>query len=75
MFIVLEVQTYDDGSIGIVPPTAYENSDEAQAKYHTILAAAAISQLPMHTAFVLTSDGYVVESRCFRHEVEEQSEE
>lgn len=36
--------------------------------------AAAISSVPKHTAFMLTDDGYVLESRCFRHEQEVTNE-
>ena len=71
MFIVLETQTNIDGTVGIIP-TAYVDQNEAKSKYHTVLASAAISSIPRHTAFILTDDGYVIQSECFKHEVEEQ---
>ena len=74
MFIVLEVQTNADGTIGIIP-TAFDNEAQTQNKYHTVLAYAAVSDLPKHTAFILTDDGYVIESRCYKHEVAEPEEE
>mgnify|MGYP007070066651 CR=1 FL=1 len=64
MFIVLETQTNTDGTVGIVP-TAFYDELEAKSKYHQILSAAAISTLPRHTAFILTDDGYVIQSECF----------
>jgi len=69
MFIVLETQTHADGTVGVIP-TAYTNENEAHSKYHAILSAAAVSSIPKHTAFMLTDDGYVLESRCFKHEQE-----
>lgn len=75
MIIVLETQTNVDGTIGIIP-VAYNESEKsvAESKYHTILASAATSTLPRHTAFMLTDDGYVVKSECYKHEVEPESE-
>lgn len=66
MYIVLEVQTNQDGTVGNLV-TAYENQNDAESKYHTILASAAISSLPKHTAYILTDDGYKIDSKCYRH--------
>ena len=69
MFIVIEIQTYTDGTVGTLV-NSYANRNEAESNYHRILQAAAISNLPMHTAFVLTNDGFVVKSECYTHEIE-----
>lgn len=74
MFIVLEMQTNKDGTVGVIP-TAYQNENEAKSKYHHILSVASVSEVPIHTAFILTNDGYVVQSECFRHEVESEDAE
>ena len=70
MFIVLEIQTNTDGSIGTLI-TSYEDSYEAESKYHTVLSAAAISKLPLHTAVMLTNEGQVIKSERYKHEVTE----
>lgn len=33
----------------------------AQAKYHTVCAAAALSEIPYHSAYLIRSDGVVLE--------------
>lgn len=56
MYIVVEIQTNADGTVGIPAPTAYADRQQAEAKYHTILAAAAISQVPKHGAIMFTDE-------------------
>lgn len=68
MYIILEVQTNADSTVGTLI-TSYENQNEAESKYHTVLASAAISTLPKHTAFMLTDDGYVIKSECYKHDI------
>lgn len=69
MYIILELQTNIDGTVGALI-NAYENQNEAESNYHKVLMSAAISNLPRHTAFMLTDDGYVIKSECYRHETE-----
>ena len=73
MYIVLETQTNTDGTVGTLT-SSYESENEAKSKYHTVLAAAAISSLPKHTAFLVRDDGYLVESECFRHDIESEEQ-
>lgn len=74
-FIVLEVQKFANGSIS-TPAYAYDTKQSADAKYHSILAAAAVSTLPVHTCVMLTEEGMFIKSECFTHEQEpEESEE
>ena len=74
MYIILELQTNADGTVGTLI-TAYNDKNGAESNYHRVLMAAAISELPMHTAFMLTNDGYVIKSECYKHEVPELVEE
>ena len=71
MYIVLEIQKNGDGTVGNLVYT-YEDKNEAGSKYHSVLASAAVSILPVHTAFLLTDDGFKVESKCYRHGEEEK---
>lgn len=63
-FIVLEIQVSD--TVGILT-YAYDTENEALAKFHTILAAAAGSNLPRHTAMIIDEVGGVVRSECVEH--------
>ena len=71
MFIVLEFQTDLEGHTAIVPPVTYATLNEAKSKYHTILAAAAISKVPYHTAVIMYSNGNLIASECYQHISEE----
>ena len=51
-YIVIELQKMDNGTVGNIV-TAYDSQIEAESKYHQILAAAAISNLPTHSAIII----------------------
>ena len=64
MFIVLEIQNT------AVLVNDYNTRNEAENKYHTILAYAAVSSLEKHSAVMLTNEGEYIKSECFEHEVQ-----
>lgn len=66
MYIVVEIQTNADGTVGNLV-FAYAEKNEAYSKYHSILAAAAVSALPRHAAVIIENDGHPLEFRCFEH--------
>ncbi len=70
MYIVIELQTNAEGVVGSLV-YKYDSRDEAEGKYHNILAAAAISSLPVHAAVMLTNAGTMVKSEFYRHGGEE----
>lgn len=75
-FLAIEIQTNQDGTVGNLV-YAYDEINQAQSKYHAVLSAAAVSELPMHAAVLVRSDGAVLASDYFDHsepepEVEEE---
>lgn len=56
-YIVIEIQKAADGTVAIPPINTYDSFFEALSRYHTILAAAAVSNVPVHTAVVLNEVG------------------
>lgn len=66
MYIVIELQTDASGGVGNLV-YKYDSRDEAENKYHSILAAAAISSLPVHAAVMLTNAGTLVRSEYYMH--------
>lgn len=50
-----------------------ENADKAllkaEAKFHEILAQAALSDTAMHSAIMFTSEGFPLKHECYKHEV------
>ena len=67
MFIVMEIQKSTSVSTIV---TTHETRNEAENKYHTILAYAATSSVPQHSATMLNDDGSFIKSETFEHEVE-----
>lgn len=67
MVIVMEIQK---GTTTTTLVNAYETRNEAENKYHTILAYAAVSTLPKHSAVMLTEEGEYIKHECFEHEAQ-----
>ena len=65
-YLVTEIQTFANGNIS-TPSYAYDNRLSAEAKYHSILAAAAVSALPTHAAIMMTSEGTPLEHAAYHH--------
>lgn len=66
-YIVIELQTMGDGSVANLV-TQHASEAEAQSKYHSVLAAAALSDLPCHAAVLMTNDGVTLENRYYERE-------
>lgn len=71
-FYIIEIQQYVNGEFGHIVHFAFDENAtkarlKAEAKYHEVLAAAAVSELPQHSATLLTSDGRAVMNQCYRH--------
>lgn len=69
MFIVIELQTTNGQTANIV--NSYSDRNAAEQRYHDILAAAAVSEIPVHSAAMLTAEGYFVKSEHYTHTQEE----
>lgn len=68
-YTVIENQLRSDGSYGLLYDHYYEISGQqtdayarAQAKYYTICAAAALSEIPYHSAMLIQDDLIIKES-------------
>ena len=48
-------------------PVLNDLQAQAEAKYHAILASAAVSELPAHAAILATNGGAVLESKAYFH--------
>lgn len=59
-YIVIEIQKAADGAVAIPPINTYDSFFDALSRYHTILAAAAISDVPVHTALIINEVGQEV---------------
>lgn len=69
MYIVIELQTNANGSVGNLV-WSYATREEAFSKYHAVLSAAAVSALPVHAAVILDNHGFQIAAMYFEHEVQ-----
>lgn len=67
-YIVIEIQKFADGSIAVSPINTYDSFFEARSRYHTILASAAVSLVPVHSAVILTETGQQIALDTFNHD-------
>lgn len=68
MYIVIELQKNAQGTVSNIV-TDHKNLAEAESKYHAILANAAVSDVPAHSAVILSEDGFPVKHQCYKHGV------
>lgn len=66
MYIVMEIQKNVGDTLSTIV-TTHETKNEAENKYYTILAYAAISKMPIHSAVMLHEDGYFIKNEVFTH--------
>lgn len=72
-YIVMEIQKDKAGKIATLV-TSHADIQDARAKYHTVLAAAAKSGLPLHGALILEENGAQIARECYEI-AEEPNEE
>ena len=63
-YTTIENQVRGDGSRGLLYDH-FDDLNQALAKYYTVCAAAALSEIPYHAAYILHSDGYMIDQRIF----------
>lgn len=64
MYFVLEIQINETGSI---LPYVFDNRPDAEAKYHSILAVAATSTVPKHSAVLMAENGITLKHESYFH--------
>ena len=67
MYLVIEIQTMANGQVATIT-TQHATQNEAESKYHTVLAAAAISEIPAHAAVLMYHLGNVIAAQHYTHE-------
>lgn len=73
-FYIVEIQQYANGDYGHIVHFAYDADPEkarlkGEAKYYEVLAAAAISELPTHSAIMFSTEGFPIMHQCYKHTV------
>lgn len=65
-YLVMEIQKFENEAMS-TPTFAYDTLNAAEAKYHSILAVAAVSKLPVHSAVLFNETGYCIEHKSYVH--------
>ena len=65
-YIVLEIQVGAGESVSSLI-NSFDNKNQAESTYHSILASAALSELPKHSAVILTDSGEILANYCYEH--------
>ena len=66
MYIIQEIQTTNNSS-ALLPAITKSDLNEAESAFHSICAAAAISNVTVHTAIVYDEHGSVIMSKFYEH--------
>lgn len=75
MYIVLEVQKNLDGTGAIVAPIpVYNTLPEAESCWHSKLAVACISSVPIHTIILMDDDANTIRRETYPHQPKPEPE-
>lgn len=69
-YIIVEIQTMKNGeteTTAVVPPVVYDNYNQAEAKFHTVLAAAAVSEVSIHSCVLMNNVGDILRTERYDH--------
>ncbi len=69
MFFIIEIQGYGDSFAQLV--TQKSSRNEAEADYYRVLSAAAISNVPIHTAVMIDHTGHLYYAKQYEHGTDE----
>lgn len=65
-YIVIELQKNAEGQVANLI-TAHNTLAEAESKFYSILAAAAVNDVPVHSAIIVSEEGFPVKHQCYKH--------
>ena len=68
MYIVMEIQTNTNGEVATLI-NQFENINNAESKFHQILASASVSEIPVHTAVLMDEKGVTYRAEYYDHGV------
>lgn len=65
-YIVIEMQKNADGHVSNIV-TEHPELAHADSKYYSVLSAAAVSAIPVHSAIIVSEEGFPVKYQCYKH--------
>ena len=70
MYILVELQTNKDNQVASLV-TKKNTREEAESAYYSVLAAAAVSEIPLHACMLMSNEGFPIMHECFHHNLEQ----
>lgn len=67
MYIIQEIQT-TNGASALLPAVTKADRAEAESVWHSIMASAAISAVPVHTVIMYDEHGNILQRGYYEHE-------
>jgi hypothetical protein len=67
-YIIIELQRFADGTVGVPPVNTADDFLNAKSVFHTKCGVAAISSVPVHSVVLLTEAGQTMAYESFNHE-------
>lgn len=67
MYIVIELQKNAEGTVSNLV-TSHTTLADAESKFYSVLASAAINTVPVHSAIIVSEEGFPVRYQCYKHE-------
>lgn len=74
MYVAIELKLKADGSLE-VSTYKKDTREEAEKSFHSILAVAAVSTHPIHSAVIMNPEGVTLKRETYKHEVPEPEPE
>ena len=65
-FLVTEIQKFENGTVSTLT-NDYDDRNQAESKFYSILAAAAVSELPLHAATMYNEEGVPIMNNHYYH--------
>ena len=65
-YIVVELQKSAESVVSNLV-YSFDTLAEAESKYYSILASAAVSKIPVHSAIIVSEEGFPVRNQCYKH--------
>ena len=66
MIIIQEIQT-NGTTTTLAPAVTFSDKNQAESRYHSILASAAISEVQVHTVIMYDEHGNVIKRDYYEH--------
>lgn len=66
MCIVIELQKNTESVVSNLI-TSHNTLTQAESKFYSTLTSAAVNEIPIHSAIIVSEEGFPVKHQCYKH--------